>query len=327
VSDPGTGTRTSRELMRCPTSPMWLSVRTGLIAVLTLLVACSPATSGKPVPAARHPRASIVVGSFDFSEGEMLSDLLATVLQKNDYPVVRAFNLGPREIVQPALLQGKVDVVPEYLGTALSFVTLGKADVSAPPQTLYRHFQRALRPRGVNPLALSSAQDQNGFVVTEATAARFDLRKISDLKSIAPRLILGGPAECETRPLCLPGLENVYGLRFKRFEPLDAGGPLTVKELQTGQIDVGLLFTTDPNIENFILLRDDRKLQPADNVVPVVRRRVLKEYGEGVSRLIDTVTKKLTTKGLRKLNARVQVDGMSPHRVAADWLSRQGIIQ
>ena len=89
------------------------------------------------------------------------------------------------------------------------------------------------------------------------------------------------------------------------------------------------MFTTDPTIvdKNFVLLRDDRKLQPADNVVPVVRRRVLKEYGEGVSRLIDTVSKKLSTNALRRLNARVQLDGMSPHRVATEWLSRQGIIQ
>jgi osmoprotectant transport system substrate-binding protein len=306
-----------------------LAVPAVATALLIFVAACSPGTPRKTAAAAHNPRGSIVVGSFDFSEGVMLADLLATVLQKNGYPVVRAFNLGPRELVQPALQQGKVDIVPEYLGTALAFITLGKADVSAPPKTLYRQFQQTLRPKGVDPLALSSAQDQNGIVVTEATAARFNLRKVSDLKPIAPRLVFGGPVECETRPFCLPGLEKTYGLHFERFEALDAGGPLTVKELQTGAVDVALLFTTDPNIvaKNFVLLRDDRNLQPADNVVPVVRRKVLKDYGGGVIRLIDSVTKRLSTDTLRRLNGEVQLKGVPTGQVAERWLSKQGIIQ
>jgi osmoprotectant transport system substrate-binding protein len=269
-----------------------------------------------------------VVGSFDFAEGQLLSDLYATVLQEHGYPVQRAFDLGSREIVEPALLQGKVDVVPEYLGTALEFITLGKADVTKNPQSLYGQLQRAFRPKGVDPLAVSSAQDENGIVVTDETAARYNLRTVSDLKAVAPRLVFGGPPECQKRPFCLAGLEKTYGLKFNAVQSLDTGGPLTVKKLETGEVDVGVLFTTDPNIvaRNFVLLRDDKNLQPGDNIVPVVRRRVLKERGGGVIRLIDSVTRRLTTEALRRLNARVQLEGRPSHEVAAEWLTRQGFI-
>jgi osmoprotectant transport system substrate-binding protein len=298
------------------------------VALVLSLTGCS---SDVPKPTAakstREP-GSIVVASFDFAEGELLSDLYATILQEHGYPVRRAFNLGPREIVQPALQQGKVDIVPEYLGTALSFITLGNADLTQAPAKLYAQLQRHFRPRGIDALAFSSAQDENGIVVTDDTAAHFNLRTISDLKEVAPRMVFGGPPECQSRPFCLAGLEKTYGLHFREIQSLDTGGPLTVKKLETGEIDVGLLFTTDPTIvkRNFVLLRDDKDLQPADNVVPVVRRRVLKERGGGVIRLIDSVTRRLSTEALRRLNERVQLDGRPPHEVATEWLTRQGFI-
>jgi osmoprotectant transport system substrate-binding protein len=269
-----------------------------------------------------------VVASFNFAEGRLLSDLYATVLQKNGYRVQKAFNLGPREIVEPALLEGRVDLVPEYLGTALSFITLGKAQVTSGAPVLYRKLVRAYKRKGVDPLTFAPAQDQNGIVVSEATAARYNLRTISDLKRVARKLTFGGPPECQHRPFCLLGLAATYGLHFKRVETLDVGGPVTVEALRSGLIDVGLLFTTDPSIvaDNFVLLKDDRNLQPADNIVPVVRRSVLKEHGGGVVRLIDRVTRNLTGDTLRTLNGKVQLDGASPHQVATNWLRRLGVI-
>ncbi|MEA2508600.1 MAG: osmoprotectant transport system substrate-binding protein [Actinomycetota bacterium] len=304
-------------------------MRKALVAALALLAsaACSPGAGTAKAPAGA-PRGAIIVASFDFAESELLSELYATVLQYHGYPVRRAFNLGPREVIEPALQQGRVDIVPEYLGSALSFVTLGKADVDARRAYLFRQLTHAFKKKGVDPLALAPAQDENGIVVSEATAARYNLRKVSDLKPVASKLVFGGPAECESRPFCLPGLERTYGLHFKKFEALDAGGPVTVSSLQSGLVDVGLLFTTDPNIvsNGFVLLRDDRGLQPPDNVVPVVSRKVLKEHGGGVVRLIDEVTRKLSTDTLRRLNVKVQVNGRSASRVALQWLKGRGII-
>jgi osmoprotectant transport system substrate-binding protein len=309
-------------------------MRRAMIWVLVVLVStasCSGGTGNGPQtnPAPTDtPRDSIVVASFNFAESELISELYATVLHDHGYHVRRAFNLGPREIVEPALQQGRVDVVPEYLGSALAFVTLGKADVGAGRESLFQALTKAFKRKGVDPISLAPAQDQNGIVVTEATAAAYNLQKVSDLKRVAHKLVFGGPTECESRPFCLAGLEHTYGLHFKKFEPLDAGGPITVSALQSGLVDVALLFTTDPHIvsNGLVLLRDDRRLQPADNIVAVVRRKTLKEYGGGVVHWIDEVTRRLSTATLRRLNIKFQVDGTPASRIAKDWLSKEGII-
>jgi osmoprotectant transport system substrate-binding protein len=301
---------------------------TWLLIVLLSLSGCSPGTSRATTTSPAAPRDSIVVGSFDFAESELLSELYATVLQYHGYPVRRAFSLGPREVIEPALQQGRIDLVPEYLGTALAFVSLGKAQIDSSRRSLFQQLTRAFKHKGIDPLALAPAQDQNGIVVTAATAARYNLRKVSDLRPIASKLVFGGPPECSDRPFCLAGLEQTYGLHFRKVEALDAGGPITVSSLRSGLVDVALLFTTDPNIvsNGFVLLRDDRRLQPADNVVPVVRRKVLKEHGGGVVRLIKAVTRRLSTETLRRLNVKVQLDGTSASRVARTWLTLEGII-
>lgn len=167
------------------------------------------------------------------------------------------------------------------------------------------------------------------FVVSRATAARYGLRTISDLLQVASELAFGGPPECPERPLCLAGLERTYGLDFGRFRALDAGGPVTVTALRTGAVDVALLFTTDAALaaNEFVLLADDRGLQPAENVTPVVRTEVLEAHGAGFVRVVDSVSELLTTADLRALNARVSLDGESPRDVAAAWLVEHGLIE
>ena len=135
--------------------------------------------------------------------------------------------------------------------------------------------------RGLVAARPAPAQDANAIVVTAATAARYGLRSIADLARVAPGLVFGGPPECPGRAYCLPGLQRAYGLRFKAFIPLDAGGPLTLQALEAGNIGVALLFTTDPGIpaRHLVVLADDRGLQPAENITPLVRRDVIARYG------------------------------------------------
>ena len=142
------------------------------------------------------------------------------------------------------------------------------------------------------------------------------------LLPVAASLSFGGPPGCGARPLCLAGLERVYGLKFAQFFALDTGGPLTVQALRTGGIDVGLLFTTDPSIEKdgLVLLADDRGLQPAENVVPLVRSEVLARWGTRLTGVVDGVSQLLTTEELRRLNARL-TEGSSTPEVAKRWLS------
>jgi glycine betaine/choline ABC-type transport system substrate-binding protein len=142
--------------------------------------------------------------------------------------------------------------------------------------------------------------------------------------ALSTTLTLGGPPECPERPFCLLGLRDTYGLEFKEFVPLDAGGPLTVEALTGGQVQVGLLFTSDPAIvaNGFVLLEDDKALQLADNIVPVVRQEIL-DAKPAVADVLNAVISKLTQEELTKLNKAVTVDQLPVADVARDWLAAQ----
>jgi len=145
---------------------------------------------------------------------------------------------------------------------------------------------------------------------------------------VAPRLVFGGPPECPERAYCLRGLQRAYGLRFKSFVPLDAGGPLTLQALNAGYIAVALLFTTDPDISarHLVVLTDDRALQPAENITPVVSREAVARFGPRLLTVLDAVSALLTTDSLRALDARVELSGHEPRLVAKDWLRAQGLM-
>jgi len=145
--------------------------------------------------------------------------------------------------------------------------------------------------------------------------------------TIASTLSLGGPPECPEREFCAIGLESVYGLTFKEFKPLDAGGPVTVAAVESGQADVGLLFTSDPAIaaKGFVLLADDKQLQKSDNIAPVVRQAILDAHPE-VTAILDGISAKLSQDELIDLNKQVAVDKRDPSDAAKDWLSKQGIL-
>jgi osmoprotectant transport system substrate-binding protein len=142
--------------------------------------------------------------------------------------------------------------------------------------------------------------------------------------ALSTTLKLGGPPECPERPFCLLGLNETYGLEFAEFVPLDAGGPLTVTALTGGQVDVGLLFTSDPAIatNGFVLLEDDKQLQLADNIVPVLRQEVL-DANPGVADLLNTVMERLTQEELTNLNKAVTVDTRPAAEVATEWITAQ----
>jgi len=145
--------------------------------------------------------------------------------------------------------------------------------------------------------------------------------------TIASQLVLGGPPECPEREFCLIGLEETYGLEFKEFRPLDAGGPLTVEALKSGDIEVGLLFTSDPAIavNEFVLLEDDKQLQLADNLVPVVRQEILDASPE-VAQLLNGIMAKLSQEALTGLNRAVVVDQETAASAAEAWLTDNGFL-
>jgi glycine betaine/choline ABC-type transport system substrate-binding protein len=174
---------------------------------------------------------------------------------------------------------------------------------------------------GSSPSASAAASEP---AASEPAASEAPSVAASAGPSIASTLVLGGPPECPERPFCLLGLEETYGLEFKEFTPLDAGGPLTVQALTGGQIQVGLLFTSDPAIavNGFVLLQDDKQLQLADNLIPVVRKEVV-DANAGVADVLNTVMSRLTQEELTNLNKAVTVDLKSVPDVARDWITAQ----
>jgi osmoprotectant transport system substrate-binding protein len=295
--------------------------------------AASAAASGKPAASAAASGAAgakptVNIGSTNFSEQLVLGELYAQVLESKGYKVNRQFNLGSREIVEPALESGKIDMDAEYLATLLQFVDKNAKATSDPAQTS-QALQQALTPKGLTVLNYAPAVDTNGFVVTKATADKYHLEKLSDLQPVASQFILGGAPECPQRPFCLPGLEQTYGLKFKDFKPLDTGGPITVQALLGNQVQVGELFTTDANItvNNFVLLDDDKHLQQADNVAPVVRNDLLAKVGPDFKDAINAIAPKLTTAELTNLNKSVGVDKKDPKDVAAAWLKANNLVK
>lgn len=281
------------------------------------LAACSRSESVAAPTSILHDDV-ITIGAFDFPESDLLARLYGAALERGGFHVDLKLDLGPREIVDPALQRGLLEIVPEYAGSAIGF--LGGA-ASADTAETHGTLVAAASTHGVVALDASPAQDQNGFVVTTATAGLYALQKLSDLGPYAARLTFGGPPECATRPLCLQGLHSSYGLTFASFVSLDAGGPLTVAALRSGQVDVGLLFTTDGSIDTngLVLLRDDRRLQPAENVTPLLRPEVLSTFGPRVADFLNAVSAELTTTGLRAMNAQVSA-GTSPDAVVRAWL-------
>ena len=272
--------------------------------------------------------AVITVGSFDFAESVLLANIYGQALAAKGFPVRIFPNLGTRELVDPALMSGLIQLVPEYAGSALQFATLGRRSATSNVEATSAALANSVAGRGLVVAHPAAAQDANAIVVTTTIAARYGLRSISDLAIASPHLIFGGPPECPERSYCLRGLTQTYRVRFKEFVPLDTGGPLTLQALSAGEIDAGLLFTTDPAIvaKHLVILTDDRGLQPAENIVPMVRRDAVAKYGPGLIAALDAVSARLSTKSLRALDSRVELDGRDPRAVAREWLRAQGLI-
>ncbi|HEX5938079.1 MAG TPA: ABC transporter substrate-binding protein [Actinomycetota bacterium] len=290
-----------------------------------LLLSLGTACTADPAVAPPDQPQVITVAAFGFTESHILAELYSQALRSDGFPTGPVVQAGPRELVQPALAEGLIDLVPEYAGSALSFLTLGEAGGSADVAETHDALTEAVAPAGLVALEPSPAQDSNAIVVTRATADRFGLREISDLRAVGAQLTFGGPPECADRYLCLMGLDSVYGVGFRSFVPLDSGGPLTVQALRSGGIDVALLFTTDPAIvsEGFVVLNDDRGLQPSEHVTPLIRRHVLTTHGDGVAYTVNAVSARLTTAALRSMIGDV-AGGRAAPAVAASWLRQHG---
>ena len=297
-----------------------------LVAVgLASLVAAACGSDGDDSSA--NAAKTVVIGSAPFSESVIVANMYAGALRAEGFQVNVRSGLGQREIYLPALQQGGanngIDLVPEYVGTLLEFVNKNAGEASGDLDESVERLRARLEPLGLTALEPSPAADQNAFAVTRATADRLRLTKISDLAPVANQLTLGAGPECPTRPFCLPGLESTYGLRFESFRPLDSGGPRTMEALASGDIDVGLVFSSDGGVaaRNLVVLEDDKKLQTVDNLIPAIRTDVL---DDDIRSTLNRVSAELTTEDLIDLNRRADIDKADPETLAEEWLQKHG---
>ena len=294
------------------------------LTLLALLTSCSPPDPAQHDPTVewRDPEDRTVrVASFDFAESELLGELFAMALERAGVPVERIRGLGSREIVAPALQQGMVDVVPEYLAAALDFELLG-AGVPFSVREAHRRLAAELDDVEVTVLPYAPAIDRDAIAMLAERARELDIDEVADLADHAGELDFVGPPECQERESCLPRLEADYGVTFRSFTGVPPGVPVALA-LAAGEADVGLIFSTDPNIQQHdLLLLEEPKGRP-EHVVPLVRDEILRRHGAVVTATLGRVTRALTTDELISMNHRV-AQGEEITAVVGDWLDRLG---
>ncbi len=295
-----------------------------LLVFVVVTVGCT-ATSSPTRDAEPGTKGTIVVGvSGAFAENQLVAEMYAQVLEHAGYTVERDLDLRSRELSQHALESGQIDIKPEYLSSLLSFVD-PNAEASSQSDVVVQRLRALLEPQGIEVLRPSRVQDTNQFVANAETARRFGLTTMTSLADVADQLTFGGPPECPQRPFCLAGLRDTYGILFDVFEPLDVGGPQTVEALKSDDVQIGLLFSTDPSIEanGFVPLVDDKYLQNAEHITPVVRADALSDE---VRAALDAVSAELTHEIVTTLVGKVTIDGQDVSSVAREFLVLAGLV-
>lgn len=300
-----------------------------LVAAAALtLSACGgnsdPLSSGGEGGSGSDPN-TIVVGSANFTESEIIANIYADVLRVNGFDASTRLSIGSREAYIPAVRDGSIDLIPDYTGNLLLYLdpeatATAAADVDA-----------ALAEALGDDLAISTpapAEDKDAVVVTRETADRWNLTNISDLAPYAGEVRFGGPPEFAERPVGLPGLRDKYGVDIPaaNFVPIsDGGGPATVAALVSGDITAANLFTTTPAIveNDLVALADPDNNFPAQNVVPVFNPS---KQSDKLTMVLDAVSEKLTTEELLALNQEVSGEAKTePAAAATAWVAEQGL--
>ncbi|MER5754135.1 ABC transporter substrate-binding protein [Streptomyces sp. NPDC002088] len=297
-----------------------------LAAATALLAGCSSSddNSDDPLAGGKSDGKTVVVGSNNFAESILIADIYGEALKAKGIKVTYKPNIGSRETTYGLLKNGSITVLPEYNGALLAYL-----DPKATPKTLEATTAAigAKLDAKLELLDPAPAQDKDSVTVNAETAKKYNLTSessIGDLKDIAKDLAIGASPEFQTRQQGLLGLKSVYGLEFKSFKALDAGGPLTQAALQKNTVQAADLFTTDPTIakEKHVVLQDPENLFGFENVQPLVYKGGLSQEGAAA---LNAVSVKLDTEALLDLDAQVQLDNKDPLDVAKAWLKSVGL--
>lgn len=294
-----------------------------LVVLALVLAACGGDDTGSGEDVPDGP--TITVASFNFGESVILAEIYAQAMEADGYPVERNLNLGSRELIFPEIESGNIDFIPEYLGSALQ-VGFGE---EAPATTAdgLTALSAAFEELDMEVLDAAPGEDKNVFVVTQEFADENNVSAVSDLAGLGD-ITLGGPPECEERQTCYAGLVDVYGLDNLAFESIQEGAA-RVAALESGEIDVTLLFSTQPIItqSGFVALDENEGLIAPENIVPVISFEAVDAYGDDLVDLINDISSNITTDVLLDLNGRVEIDNQDPDEVATAWLTETGYLE
>jgi osmoprotectant transport system substrate-binding protein len=274
-------------------------------------------------------KGTVRISGQNFTEAEIMADMYAAVLQKAGYtPDVHL--VGTRDIYMK-IFPRKIDVVPEYTGAIVEFLNgtyngtnAQPITVSDPTKTIAKA-QPLLKKAGITLLDPSAATDTNAFFVTKQYASKNNLTKLSQLHGKS--VVLAAAPDCKGRIDCEGGLSSAYGIKITKILPLGYASQQTYDSVLKGESQLGETSTTDGTLDSqgLQLLSDDKHIQPAQNLVPMVSSSFLKAHPD-VAAPLDELMAKLTTADLVQLNADVSVNREKPQDVAQQWLSDQGLI-
>ncbi|MFJ8666479.1 ABC transporter substrate-binding protein [Streptomyces sp. NPDC093600] len=306
----------------------------GVLAGLLTLGGCATGPSLEDRGAITAPPGDsrhLVIGSAGFTESDLLARMYALLLEQAGYGT-EILSVTNRELYEPALESGRIDVVPEYAATFADWLNakvngpeapaVGSPDLTA----TMRGLRRLATPRGLTVLDPGRAVDQNAFAVSSAYAAEHRLKTLSDLGAARLPVRLAAGDECVRRPYCAPGLEKTYGIHITTVDPKGVGTTQAKQAVQNGQDQMVLTTTTDATLDDFglVLLADDKRLQNADHIVPVVNRA--HAGAEGVTRALGRLNTVLTTADLAHLNEQVDSWRRLPEDVARNYLREKKLL-
>jgi osmoprotectant transport system substrate-binding protein len=272
-------------------------------------------------------KVSLTIGSKNFPEQEILGEIYAQALGAAGYKVKSDLNLGSETVAHKAVQSGAISGYPEYASTALtSFFGLEPEEVPSDANEAWEKANEEFEKEGLVAFEPTPFASANAVGTLKKTAEKYGLKDVSDLEGVSEKLSLYGSPECRQRIDCLAGLEELYGLKFKSFHPVDISLRYTV--LEKGQADLSILFTTDPQLsaekDKFVILEDDKHVFPAGNVIFVTTPKVVEKAGPDYEKTIVEVQKGLTLPVMQELDARVELEKQTPKEAAAAYLKSAG---
>ncbi|WP_054820739.1 glycine betaine ABC transporter substrate-binding protein [Glutamicibacter creatinolyticus] len=295
-------------------------IRTGIIG-LAAMFALAGCGSGDPLDSGESSASGkgepIVIGSQDYYSSEIISEVYAQALEAEGYSVDRQFRIGQREVYVPELESGDIDLFPEYTGPLLQY---WEPDTEARlSDDVYESLKKAA-PEGLRVLEQSPATDQDSYTVTKEFAERWGVETIDDLAKVTEPMTMGANSEAEERPNGPKGLKETYGVDVG-FTPIeDSGGPLTVKALNDGSIQLAIIYTADPTIaqNKLVSIKDTKGLFLASHVVPLASDNV----DQGAEDVINKVSAAMQPEDLLNMNRRSVADQLPASEIAREWLRK-----